>query len=275
MMVCRRYTNRMQAKKSLGQNFLMHAKIAEHIAIESGVGADDVVLEIGPGTGMLTAPLLARAKKVIAVEADRELIPALAERFAGEIKGRRLELINADIREFGPSALHDRYHLVANIPYYLTGEIIRTFLSAQAKPASVTILVQKEVAERVARDKKGSILSIAVRAFGEPSYLFTVPRGAFLPAPNIDSAVLHIKDIRSPFASLQEEKAFFEVLRTGFAHKRKRLAKNLEDLLPPDSVLQAFTALSISPNARAEELSIDTWKNLARALTDSASSSQR
>lgn len=256
----------MRAKKSLGQNFLMHAQIAERIALGSGVGKGDTVLEIGPGTGMLTAPLLKLAGHVIAIEADGELEGTLTERFATEIAEGTLALVVGDIRTYDPSVIGKPYAVVANIPYYITGEIIRQFLSASHKPASMTLLVQKEVAERIAREPKGSILSIAVRAYGNPSYLFTVPRGAFVPAPNVDSAVLHIADITDRFGSVEAEERFFTVLKAGFAHKRKRLAKNLEVVTTPERIAEAFASLSLSKDVRAEELSVDEWTALSKLI---------
>lgn len=256
----------MRAKKSLGQNFLMHAQIAERIALGSGVGKEDTVLEIGPGTGMLTAPLLKAAGYVIAVEADGDLEGALRERFSQEIAKELLSLVVGDIRTYDPSVIGKPYAVVANIPYYITGEIIRQFLSGTHKPTSMTLLVQKEVAERIAREPKGSILSIAVRAYGKPSYLFTVPRGAFVPAPNVDSAVLHIAEIHDLFGSPEAEARFFTVLKAGFAHKRKRLAKNLEAVATPERIAGVFGALSLSTDVRAEELSVDEWSSLAKLI---------
>ncbi len=257
----------MRAKKSLGQNFLMHARIAERIADAAGFAKDATVLEIGPGTGMLTRPLLARAKKVIAVEADHELVAKLQEIFSKEIGEGKLELVYGDVRNFDPSSIQNPYALVANIPYYITGEIIRMFLSASRKPSSMTLLVQKEVAERIARAKKESLLSLSVKAYGTPKYQFTVPRGAFLPAPSVDSAVLSIFDIRSgAFSSAGEEKRFFELLHAGFAHKRKLLVRNLEAVAPHGKVREAFQDAGIPEKARAEDLSLDSWRKLAKIL---------
>jgi 16S rRNA (adenine1518-N6/adenine1519-N6)-dimethyltransferase len=256
----------IRAKKSLGQNFLMHARIAERIADAADIMRSDTVFEIGPGTGMLTKPLLARAKKVVAIEADAELAAGLREKFSEEIGEGRLELIEGDIRAFDPSSLPAEYLLAANIPYYLTGEIIRTFLSAPHAPKSMTLLVQKEVAERIARERKGSLLSIAVRTFGEPSYLFTVPRGAFKPAPNVDSAVLRISGIKHPFKNASEETRFFDILRAGFAHKRKLLARNLEATASKEAIAAGFKAANLPERARAEDLSLADWQNLFRAL---------
>ncbi|MEK9184223.1 MAG: rRNA adenine dimethyltransferase family protein, partial [Patescibacteria group bacterium] len=156
----------MFAKKSLGQNFLMHQQTADRIVHAAELPADATVLEIGPGTGMLTRALLAKGGKVIAVEADHTLVEGLKETFKRELEEGRLELIHADIRSFDSSILPQPYHLVANIPYYITGEIIRTFLSGSHKPSSMTLLVQKEVAERIVRDPKESLLSLSVKAYG-------------------------------------------------------------------------------------------------------------
>ena len=184
-----------KAKKSLGQHFLMHARIAERMANVAEVTPESVVLEIGPGTGMLTRELLKRAKKVIAIEADAELFEKLKTDFADEITSNRLELVHGDIRTFPITSLPRGYALVANIPYYLTGEIFRMFLESENQPSRVTLLVQKEVAQRIARSKKESILSLSVKAYGTPKYELTVPRGAFRPAPKVDSAVLSVRTI--------------------------------------------------------------------------------
>lgn len=251
----------MHAKKSLGQNFLMHARIAERIALSAKLGPNAVVFEIGPGTGMLTRELLKLAKKVIAIEADAELFEKLQTDFADEISSGRLELVHGDIRTFDIELLPKGYVLVANIPYYLTGEIFRMFLGSENQPSAMTLLVQKEVAERVARSKKESILSLSVKAYGEPKYEFTVPRGAFRPAPKVDSAVLTIRDIsRKNFATSAEEKRFFELLHAGFAHKRKLVRNNLVGIASG----KALMAVGVPEGARAEDLSLATWLALCR-----------
>ena len=260
----------MHAKKSLGQNFLMHARIAERIALVADIKPDDVVLEIGPGTGMLTRELLKKAKKVIAVEADKELFEKLQTDFASEIAGGRLELIHGDIRNWdfemhlnSRYSVKDGYVVVANIPYYLTGEIFRMFLEASNQPSSMTLLVQKEVADRiVARDKKESILSLSVKAYGTPKREFLVPRGAFIPAPNVDSAVLTIRNIsRNNFATKKEEEQFFKLLHAGFAHKRKFVRSNLKGFLSE----KALRVAGVHEGARAEDLTLSTWLKLARS----------
>lgn len=248
----------MRAKQSLGQNFLMHARIAERIALAAQLGVKDSVCEIGPGTGMLTRELLKLAKRVIAIEADEGLFRELQGEFAKEISEGRLDLVHGDIRTYDLMALPTGYALVANIPYYLTGEIFRMFLASENQPRSMTLLVQKEVAERIARSKKESILSLSIKAYGIPKYEFTVPRGAFVPAPNVDSAVLTVRDIsRKNFSSTRQEQDFFDLVRAGFAHKRKFVRNNL--------IEAGFTAGEIPEKARAEDLTLAEWLLLTAA----------
>lgn len=261
--------SRIIPKKALGQNFLMHQKTADRIADVGVTSQDETVLEIGPGTGMLTRALLRRAKHVVAVETDKELIPHLKETFKEEIALGRLALIEEDIRNFDTSTL-GTYTLVANIPYYITGEIIRMFLSGGNKPSSMTLLVQKEVAERIVRSKKESLLSLSVKVYGTPHYRFTVSKGSFKPAPKVDSAVLSITDIRNPFTSAKEEETFFKVLHAGFAHKRKLLVRNLEAFASRDATQDAFSALQIPEKMRAEDVHLSTWISLSQKLANNA-----
>ncbi len=235
----------------------MHARTAERIALVADLPSDATVLEIGPGTGMLTRELLKLAKKVVAIEADGELFTKLQAEFASEIASERLELHHSDIRTFRIDSLPRSYALVANIPYYLTGEIFRMFLSAENQPSRVALLVQKEVAVRIARARKESILSLSVKAYGTPKLEFSVPRGAFKPAPKVDSAVLTIRDIsRHNFATSAEEERFFALIHAGFAHKRKFVRKNIGDA--------GLSAGDIPEKARAEDMPLATWLMLAK-----------
>lgn len=260
------------AKQSLGQNFLMHPQIAENIVHVAALEKGSAVLEIGPGTGMLTKVLLAEGHTVIAVETDRELVEELSGTFAKDIEEKNLILIHDDIRTFDPSTLPRQYALVANIPYYITGEIIRMFLTTAHKPTGMTLLVQKEVAERItgrgAKKPKESLLSLSVKAYGAPEYCFTVPKGAFRPAPSVDSAVISIRDIhRDAFKNAMEEETFFEVLKAGFAHKRKLLAGNLGLRYDTEKVHGAFTAAGLPEKSRSEDLSLTDWRALAAYLS--------
>lgn len=264
------------AKKSLGQNFLMHAQTGERIVGAALLPEGAHVLEVGPGTGMLTKALLAGGYTVTAVEADDTLAPELETSFAEFAASGQLRIVHADIRTFDTSPLPQPYHVVANIPYYLTGELIRQLLTSAHKPESMTLLVQKEVAERITRNGgKESLLSLSVKAYGTPTYNFTVPRGAFKPAPKVDSAVISIRHIsQDAFPSSESEQWFFDVLHAGFAHKRKKLAKNLEEIGSKSAIEAAFNALSLESNIRPEDVPATAWRTLAQLLAESRASAK-
>lgn len=260
----------MKPKKSLGQHFLTSTGAIDTIIDAGDVVGDDVILEIGPGRGVLTEKLLFFGGKVIALEKDTELITHLQEKFNKEIRSGKLDLLECDALEFDPQVLEfydSRYKLIANIPYYITGEIIRKFLEATYQPERTVLMVQKEVAERiVAKDDKESILSISVKAYGTPHYIKTVKAGSFFPVPNVDSAILSIDNISKDFFEGFSEKDFFNLLHAGFKSKRKKLSSNLSPLISKEKVTGGFETLNIDPNTRAEDVSINTWKQLAQKL---------
>lgn len=274
----------IHAKKSLGQNFLNSKTVARDIVRAGELSSADTVLEIGPGKGFLTAEILASGARVVAVEKDDRMIPLLTEKFGEEIKMKQFVLIHGDIMEViadqGPASNQlirvldmkksgagscQRYKLIANIPYYLTGQIIRTFLEAKSKPERMILMVQKEVAMRiVARDKKESILSIAVKAYGVPKLIKKVPARYFTPAPKVDSAILAIENISgNNFSDSIAEKRFFEIVRAGFAHKRKVLAGNLKGLFG-EHILEMLSEAGVAENARAENLSLGQWLTIVK-----------
>lgn len=257
----------LKAKKSLGQHFLSSPAYLRAVADAAHIAKGDTVLEIGPGEGALTAELLGRGASVIAVEKDRRLIPILQEKFAAEVASRQLKLVEADALEFDPLASGlspNAYKLVGNIPYYITGALLRKFLSEAAKPSLLVFLIQKEVAERIARSKKESILSLSIKAYGTPRYVKTVPRGAFRPAPKVDSAILAVESVSGGnFASPEEEARFFDLLHAGFGQKRKLLVRNLEAVLGADA-LERCRAAGIPEKARAEDVSLQKWLALAK-----------
>ena len=251
-------------KKSLGQNFLKSEKIAEEIVSAGEVGSDDIVLEVGPGKGILTEKLLEKAKKVIAVEKDEQLAEFLKDKFKNNPK---LEIIRGDILKFSPMSRRDldigRYKIIANIPYYITSRFLRTFLESDCQPSLMVLMVQKEVAERIvakgklARRRGGeSLLSISVKTYGRPEIIRKVPAGYFSPAPKVDSAVIKISGISKNFFQDIGEKKFFETVKKGFSQKRKMLINNLK------AQKDDFTACNIDEKARAENLSLEQWKCL-------------
>lgn len=248
-----------KAKKSLGQNFLKSVSALNKI-IESGEISDqDIILEIGPGKGALTEKILEKAGLVIAVEKDRDLFALLSEKFSKEILAKKLILLESDILNFDITKIikNKSYKIIANIPYNITGAILKKFLTEKSQPSLMVLMVQNEVAQRiVARDKKESILSISVKAYGEPKIVMKVPARYFSPAPKVDSAVLLIKNISKNFFiknKIQENK-FWETIHAGFAHKRKKLSNNLKKVIPKEKNLYS--------DKRAEELSLDDWLKL-------------
>ena len=253
----------MRAKKHLGQNFLSSSSILKKMVVVSGIKDTDVVLEIGPGRGSLTTELLGSAKKVIAIEKDEELIPRLIAQFAEEIHSGKLELIHGDILNLFPanSQLQANYKVVANIPYYITGQLLRLLLSCYKQPSSITLVVQKEVAQRiVAQDSKESILSLSVKAYGNPKLIQKIPARYFNPKPKVDSAVIHISNIsKDNFTSKKQEQLFFTILKAGFAHKRKLLSNNLEVVFDKNIIQKIFKEFTIPTNARAENIPLETW----------------
>lgn len=254
----------MYAKKSLGQNFL--TSVPARIAIvEAGeITPEDNILEIGPGRGFLTRALLDTSAHVTALEKDRDLIPILSEMFKDY---KNLSLIEGDALTYEPEK--ESYKLIANIPYYITGAILERYLSHTHQPSCMVVLVQKEVAERIcAKEGKESILSLSVKAYGEPKLVYRVSKGSFNPAPKVDSAVLQIKNIsRINFKNQYHEQLFFKAVKAGFAHKRKLLLSNLKEHFPNHSLGQLFEDLSISSSIRAEDVPLDTWLALASKLS--------
>ncbi len=254
-------TYKHKAKKSLGQNFLKSGAILNKIIAGAELKENDIILEIGPGKGALTEKLLEKVGKVIAVEKDDALFAFLQEKFAENIKKGQLILLNKDILEFEIKSLSIlNYKIVANIPYNITGAILKKFLTNECQPESMTLLVQKEVAQRiVANDKKESLLSISVKAYGEPKVLFKVQARFFSPAPKVDSAVIHIKDIsRELFEKNNiKEEDFWEVLRAGFAQKRKKLSNNLKKVVKKE-ILEEYK------DKRAEDLTVHDWINITK-----------
>jgi len=229
------------------------------------VTGEDIVLEVGPGKGALTEKLVAVAKKVIAVEKDDRLIEFLQDKFAGEIKVGKLEIIHDDILNLTPTlplsnGREQSYKLIANIPYYITGLFLRKFLEeTDHQPERIVVMVQKEIAQRIVASpqagQKESLLSISVKAYGTPKMVMKVDRENFSPAPNVDSAILLISDISKNFFIKNNisEKNFFEILHAGFAHKRKILSGNLKGIIAPEKLSL------LPPNIRAEDLKLEDW----------------
>jgi 16S rRNA (adenine1518-N6/adenine1519-N6)-dimethyltransferase len=258
----------MRAKKSLGQHFLTSESAITAIIAAAKLNKSDSVLEIGPGKGVLTKALLKHAGKVVAIEKDPDMIAYLTEEFANELKNGSLTLYEGSAEDIAFDAvLPGEYKVVANIPYYITGLLLRHMFSQKTLPTCAVVLVQKEVATRIAREKKESILSLSVKVYGTPVYIQTVKAGSFSPAPKVDSAILAVYDIqRSAVDSPNKEKVFFTLLKEGFSKKRKLLVSNLSHLLPREEILSAFTDAGISHSARAEDVPLSQWLAITPTL---------
>lgn len=260
----------IQAKKSLGQNFLHSRHVIDTMIDAAAVDSRDIVLEAGPGKGVLTEALLSCSRQVIAIEKDSRLIFYLTLKFKKEIAEGKLKLLEGDILTFDPESENLKpggYKIVSNIPYYLTGAFLRYFLSHTTAPSNLTLLLQKEVVKRiVARDGKESILSIAVKAYGNPKYIEKVPAKLFNPKPRVDSAIISISGISKKFFAGADEQKFFRVLKLGFSQKRKMLLGNLSAMETREKLSEIFKRLEIPENARAENLPLSKWKALVRVL---------
>ena len=258
----------MYAKKSLGQHFLRSEKALKTIIEAGEIKQGETVLEIGPGEGTLTEKLLESGAKIIAVEKDDELFEFLKQKF-----GDQITLVHDDILNFQTSEL-PTYKLIANIPYNITGAILKKFLSEENPPTKMVLLVQKEVAERIiARPRHGvsgygkeSVLSISVKAYGEPKLIEKVLAGSFAPAPKVDSMIISINNISKDFFKNFSEKSFFQMLKAGFQSKRKKLSSNLANIFDKNTVKSAFVELNMDENVRAEDIDIEMWKKLADCL---------
>ncbi len=282
-----------KTKKSLGQNFLRDKKILKKIVDFARIEKTDTVVEVGPGEGTLTELLLERAEKVIAIEKDEKLAKLLENKFHKQIIDNRLQIIEEDILNYNLKS--NDYKLIGNIPYYITGALFKKVLESENPPKSLTFVVQKEVAERiVAKNKKESILSISIKVYGEPEFGGVIKAGSFYPKPKVDSAIIAVRGINkdrfdnltssslkasqslngpgpSPRSRRGEEdieKKFFEILKAGFAHKRKLLSKNLKDVsrFNLDNLREIFKKCGIAEKARAEDLSVEDWVCLTREL---------
>lgn len=268
---------RFAHKKSLGQHFLTSDIVPGWMCDAAEVRAGDAVLEIGPGTGALTKVLLARGASVSAIEADERAIDSLEETFSSEVSSEQLTIMRGDLRELTAAQVADcfglsdhAYKLVSNIPYYLSGRLFRTFLETPTQPSTIVFLVQQEVAARIARDEKESLLSLSVKLFGNPTYIRTVGRGHFNPPPKVDSAIIKVADVSNPRLNAAEVARFFNLIHRGFAARRKQLRGTLAAAYGRESVTAALAALNLPPTVRAEDVSLEQWLALVHRLSTPA-----
>ena len=256
----------VEAKKSLGQHWLFDQAALADVAKAGELNSKDTVLEIGPGLGSLTKLLVASAKRVVAIEKDEQL----AAELPGRIQADNLEVITADILEFDLSQLPAMYKVVANLPYYLTSRLLRSLLENPNPPSLMSLLIQKEVAERiVAKPGQMSLLAFSVQYYGQPKLLRVVPKELFQPPPRVDAALLRIKRRPKPYFAA-DTKNLFRIVKSGFAGKRKQLKNSLAAGLQRDSanITRLLKSAGIEPRSRAQELSLDDWQKIYQKSID-------
>ncbi len=259
----------IRAKKSLGQNFLKDPHYLSKIVDAAQVCPDDQVLEIGPGLGHLTAVLAKRAQRVLALELDTRLIPVLEREFSGQ---DNVTITHADALDYPYGELIGRWKAVANLPYYISTPIIQLLINHRDKFSSLTLLLQKEVAQRIASppgSKEYGFLSVLVQLSAEPRIEFMVPATAFTPIPKVDSSVVTLKMREHPAACKTDKPFLISMLKAVFSQRRKTLRNGLKPLgLPPERIDAVFGQTGIDLSRRAETLSVAEFCALADFLRE-------
>lgn len=253
-------------KQSLGQNFLYDEGLLGRIVAAAELSPGDAVLEVGPGLGALTRQLAQVAGRVVAVELDDRLLPVLRYELS---PFSHVAIVHADILSFDPAAWFDApFVVVANVPYYITGAILRHLLEGRPRPRRLVLTVQREVAERLAATPpKMSLLAVSVQYFARPEIVARIPAGAFYPPPKVDSAILRLRPWQQPPVDAPDEEAFFAVARAGFGQRRKQLRNSLRANLNLSQELTdaLLHQAGIDPQRRAETLELAEWARLAHA----------
>jgi len=272
----------LHARKRLGQHFLVNPGILTQIINAAELTPSDLVLEVGPGLGVLTRELARHSGWVIAIELDSQLADLLTQTVADFtnisiirsdiLKIEPLDLIEGKKNSF-PPALHQtsNYKLIANLPYYITAPTIRLFCEARLKPQTMVLMVQKEVAQNVvAQPGDLGIFAISVQFYGKPEIVSYVPAGNFYPRPKVDSAILKVNMYSQPLLKVSSEASFFKIVRAGFCAARKQIGNSLSQGLdlPKKNVLAVLEQAGVSPEKRAETLSLEQWALLERTFSE-------
>ncbi len=267
----------LSIQKKFGQNFLIDDSVLSRTVEAAGVTKEDTVLEIGPGIGTMTQYIAESAGKVIAVEIDRMLIPILADTLSDydNVKVINEDILKVDIENIVQEENGGKpIKVVANLPYYITTPILMRLLESELPIESITVMVQKEVADRMA-EKPGSkdygALSLAIQYYTEPSMVQIVPPSCFIPQPGVDSAVIHLKSHKNPPVETKDSKFLFSVIRAAFSQRRKTLANGVTNGnlgISREQVVSALEKLSINPSIRGEKLSLQEFADISNLLYD-------
>jgi len=266
--------NNLKPNFTYGQNFLVDDIVLQDIVDAAEVTAADAVLEIGPGIGNLTRLLCERAGFVLSLEKDPKFFPILHSIKKDFKKNLRFEITDAlefNFQDFFVEQGYTSYKVVANIPYYITGKILKMLMTAKFKPSSIVILTQKEVAQNLQANAGDlSILAISVQLYGQPKIIQTAPARRFYPAPKVDSAIVKIDVDPKPKYELADEKRFFKIVKACFAGKRKQIHNTLVNNLGLEKsrTLEILAELKIKPEARPQELSIEQWIKLDERISN-------
>ncbi len=264
------------AKKSLGQNFLINQGIIEKIIKAGEISSEDIVIEVGPGTGNLTRALVETGARVIAIEKDHRLI----EDLEAEFSAAQIEIVEADVLELKTETLignwelkNGNYKIVANLPYYITSHFIRTvFESASwrmAQPSLLVLMVQKEVAKRImSKPPEMNLLALSVQYYAKPEIITQVSRGSFRPMPTVDSAVIRLTPRTEYYLTAEKEELFFSILKSAFGGKRKQLINTLPTIISKNKqgTAELLTQIGLSPQTRPETVDLVHWLILVNSL---------
>jgi len=273
----------IRVRKGLGQHFLIDEEVLKLIISAAQLTSTDVIMEVGPGLGVLTKELARQAGWVVAIELDNKLAAILKQTLASF---NNVTIINENVLKIAPAALLEEqgakflpkvsssfsYKVVANLPYYITSPVLRHFLEASFKPRMMVVMVQKEVAEEiVAKPGQMSLLSISVQLYSEPTIVGYVPARCFYPAPEVDSAILRIALYPQPAVDVADKESFFRLVRAGFSASRKQIVNSLAQGLevPKAEALSLLERTGIVAQRRAETLTLEEWARLWRVFTGS------
>lgn len=255
----------MQPKKILGQNFLKNPKITDKMLSVADLSSQDIILEVGPGKGAITEKLLNKVKQVIAVEKDKELVEYLQDKFKN---AKNLKIVEGDILKntnYELLVTSYSYKIISNLPFYLTSRFLRTFLELKNKPATMILIIQKEVAQRICdKPPQASLLSNSVQFYADPEIIDLVSKNNFYPEPEVDAAIIKIKTFKNPKIKVDNVNEFFKILKIGFSQKRKQLHNNLAFglHLKKDQAKELLQNLNIDPERRAQTLSLEEWEKI-------------
>ena len=253
----------LRPSKGLGQNFLVDKTALKRVIASADLSPEDIVVEIGPGLGVLTLELAKKAGKVIAIEKDSKMIEALKETLTSF---KNIEIIQEDVRKITNNQLPaTNYKIVANLPFYLTAPVIRKFLEFGNPPELMTLIIQKEVAQRItAQPPKMNLLAVSVQLYAEPKIISYISKKSFWPQPEVDAAIIKLKTKSEKRKT--DKDLFFKIVKAGFSQPRKQLINNLSKKLKADKmkVKSWLWKNNIRPSQRAETLNIEDWINLTK-----------